>query len=82
MKTKIKVHEIFKTSNRIIFDVIIEGKYLIDEIYSTSDNNLKFQLKGVGMDNNPNSETKSLLVEILSENTPVDDFKNKVFYKI
>jgi hypothetical protein len=33
------------------------------------------------MENNPNSESKSILVEILNENYSLEDFKDKIFIK-
>ncbi|MCY0976094.1 hypothetical protein PGH12_12585 [Chryseobacterium wangxinyae] len=80
MTTKIKIIEVFNLSNKIFFNVKIEGdKYLIGDIYQNSENDLAFILKGVGIENNPDSETKSLLVEILNENYSLKDFKDKIF---
>lgn len=80
MTTKIKIIEVFNLSNKIIFNVKIEGdKYLIGDIYQNSENGLAFILKGVGIENNPDSESKSLLVEILNENYSLKDFKDKIF---
>jgi len=82
MTNKIEVLEVFNLSNKIIFVVKVEGdKYLINDKYQNSENNLAFILKGVGMENNPNSESKSILVEILNENYSLEDFKDKIFIK-
>jgi hypothetical protein len=82
MTNKIEVLEVFNLSNKIIFVVKVEGdKYLINDKYQNSENNLTFVLKGVGMENNPNSESKSILVEILNENYSLEDFKDKIFIK-
>ncbi|WP_449386728.1 hypothetical protein [Chryseobacterium lineare] len=81
MTNKIEVLEVFNLSNKIIFVVKVEGKYLINDKYQNSENNLVFILKGVGMENNPNSESKSILVEILNENYSLEDFKDKIFIK-
>ncbi|SHE89053.1 hypothetical protein [Chryseobacterium takakiae] len=82
MTNKIEVLEVFNLSNKIIFVVKFEGdKYLINDKYQNFENNLAFILKGVGMENNPNSESKSILVEILNENYSLEDFKDKIFIK-
>lgn len=82
MTTKIEVLDVFNLSNKIIFAVKIEGdKYLINDIYRNVENSLAFTLKGVGMENNPNSQNKSLLVEILNVDYSLKDFKDKIFIK-
>ncbi|SEM47086.1 hypothetical protein SAMN05421856_103407 [Chryseobacterium taichungense] len=82
MTNKIEVFDVFNLSNKIIFVVKVEGnKYLINDIYENSENSLAFILKGVGMKNNPNSESKSILVNILNEKYSLEDFKYKIFIK-
>jgi hypothetical protein len=81
MKNKIKVVDIFTISGgKTIFIIeIIEGFYNIGDVFI--DDDLKFMVKGIGMESQPNSKTKSLLVEIITENSPIKDFKNKIFDK-
>lgn len=82
MKTKIKVDEIFNISDRIIFAVTVEGdKYLIGDIFSNQDANLKFELKGIAMENQPQSNKKSLLVILLEDYNSIEDFQDKEFIK-
>ena len=80
MKTKIKVNEIFDISNRVIFAVTVDGdKYLIGDVFVNQESNMRFELKGIGMENQPDSMEKSLLVIPQGEYDSIQDFKDKVF---
>ncbi|WP_284653524.1 hypothetical protein [Flavobacterium terrisoli] len=81
--TKIKVFEVFEVSSKVFFEIKVEeGKYLIGDIYEDLVSNLKFQITGIGMDNIINSKTDSVLVKNLTDNLPLSEFKNKIFYKV
>ena len=81
MKTKIQVSEIFKLQDRFIFIVeIIEGDhYLIGDVFENESHNLKFELKGIGMENQPQSTSKSLVVVPQGDYENIDNFKGKTF---
>lgn len=83
MKTKIKVIDAFEIANRIIFNVeVIEGTYLIGDIYKNDESNLEFELKGVTFENNPESVSKTISVKLISDDKSKEEFKNKLFYKV
>lgn len=59
---------------------MIEGdKYLIGDIFINQELNLKFELKGIAMENQPQSIDKSFLVCPLETYNSIQDFKDKEF---
>lgn len=83
MKTKLKVIDVLEIANRVIFNIdVIEGTYLIGDIYKNDESNLEFEFKGVAFENNPESVSKTISVKLISDDKSKEEFKNKLFYKV
>ncbi|WP_452219931.1 hypothetical protein [Lacinutrix salivirga] len=83
MKNKIKIIDFFEFKDgKIVFFIELLGGYFnIEDVFVNNKNSLKFQIKGIGMENLPSSDSKSILIELLNTNINVSEFKDKEFIK-
>ncbi|MCB0515312.1 MAG: hypothetical protein R2798_12195 [Chitinophagales bacterium] len=85
MKDKIKVLDYFQINpNTLIIFIVefIDNIYLIDDKFEYAKDSLIFRLKGIGLENAYESETKTILVELLTENSNIKDYVGKIFSKV
>lgn len=81
MKNKIKVIDFFefKDGKTVLFIELKEGYFNIEDIFAYND--LKFKIKGIGMENSPTNENKSVLVELMGGANSASDLKDREFIK-